>query len=191
MNTVRSASAATLLLLVLCASASAQTTFATITGMATDSSGAVVPQVTVVATHVATGVQTTGQSNDEGVFTIAQLREGSYTVRANKTGFKEFVVQDMSLVGRDYRRLDIVLQVGSVDTAVEVTGGATLIETETARISDTRDIAQLRDMPLNSRAIWAQLSLVPKRSAGVHRFHDSIRRQPHQPIPLESSTAPR
>ncbi|HYI93951.1 MAG TPA: carboxypeptidase-like regulatory domain-containing protein [Bryobacteraceae bacterium] len=172
-----------LLLLLLCVSALAQTTFATITGIATDSSGAVVPQVTVVATHVATGVQTAGQTNDDGVFTIAQLREGSYTVRAKKTGFKEFVVQDVTLVGRDYRRLDIVLQVGSVDTVVEVTGGATLIETETARISDTRDVAQLRDMPLNSRAIWAQLSLVPNvlqaSTGSTIRFAGSRTNQSH------------
>ena len=174
---------AILSLLLLCAVAPAQTTFATITGTATDVSAAIVPDVTVVARNVATGVQTTAKSNDEGVFTIPQLREGVYVVRATKTGFKEFVVQDINLVGRDYRRVDIVLQVGSVDTAIEVQGGATLIETETARISDTRDVAQLRDMPLNSRAIWAQLSLAPnvlQASAGsTIRFAGSRTNQSH------------
>ena len=174
---------AILSLLLLCAVAPAQTTFAAITGTATDVSAAIVPDVTVVARNVATGVQTTAKSNDEGVFTIPQLREGVYVVRATKTGFKEFVVQDINLVGRDYRRVDIVLQVGSVDTAIEVQGGATLIETETARISDTRDVAQLRDMPLNSRAIWAQLSLAPnvlQASAGsTIRFAGSRTNQSH------------
>ena len=157
----RSTTVAVLLMLALAAAAPAQTVFATITGTVTDSSGASVPDVKVTATHVATGVTTTTQSNQEGVFTIPQLRDGAYTVRASKSGFKEFVAQDVNLVGRDYRRLDVQMQVGSVDTTIEVTAGASLIETETARISDTRDVAQLRDMPLNSRAIWAQLSLVP------------------------------
>ena len=177
------AAAATLTFLTLSVIAPAQTTFATITGTATDASGALIPDVTVVARHMATGVQTTAKSNEEGVFTIPQLREGPYVVRASKTGFKELVVQDINLSGRDYRRVDVVLQVGSVDTAIEVKGGATLIETETARISDSRDVAQLRDMPLNSRAIWAQLSLVPNvlqaASGSTIRFAGSRTNQSH------------
>lgn len=171
------------LLMALASTLPAQTTFATVTGTVTDASAAVVADATVVARNVATGVQTTAKSNAEGVFTIPNLREGVYVIRATKTGFKEFVVQDVNLVGRDLRRIDVVFQVGSVDTAVEVKGGATLIETETARISDTRDVAQLRDMPLNSRAIWAQLSLVPnvlQASAGsTIRFAGSRTNQSH------------
>ncbi|MBL8295976.1 MAG: carboxypeptidase regulatory-like domain-containing protein [Bryobacterales bacterium] len=165
---------------------SAQTTFATITGAVTDSSGLAMPDVAVTATHVATRIETTGRSNADGVYTIAQLREGAYTVRASKTGFKEFLAQDVNLVGRDYRRIDIRLEVGSVDTRIEVIAGSTLIETETARISDTRDVAQLRDMPLNSRAIWAQLSLVPNvlQAAGSStiRFSGSRSNQSHWSI---------
>lgn len=183
MSPIRRASVVTILFSALCAVAPAQTTFASITGTATDATGAMAPEVTVVATNVATGVQSSARSNEDGVYTIPQLREGLYTLRASKAGFREFVVQDINLVGRDYRRVDIVLQVGSVDTAVEVKGGATLIETETARISDTRDVAQLRDMPLNSRAIWAQLSLAPnvlQASAGsTIRFAGSRSNQSH------------
>ena len=177
---------ALLVLLLLAAHTPAQTTFATITGSATDGTGALVPGVTVTATHNATGIVTTAASNDEGVYTIAQLREGTYTVRASKTGFSEFVVEAVTLLGRDVRRIDIPLQVGSVDTVIEVTGGATLIETETARISDTRDVAQLRDMPLNSRAIWAQLSLVPNvlqaSTGSTIRFAGSRTNQSHWSI---------
>jgi hypothetical protein len=164
----------------------AQTTFATITGTVTDSTGSVVPDVTIKAIHTATRIETSGVSNQDGVYTIPQLRDGDYTVRASKTGFKEFVAQSVTLVGRDHRRLDIALQVGSVETVVEVTGGATLIETETARISDTRDVAQLRDMPLNSRAIWAQLSLVPNvlqaSSGSTIRFSGSRTNQSYWSI---------
>lgn len=183
MQCLRCAVLLALVFVLLPDSVPAQTTFATVTGTVTDSTGAVIPDATVTATNVATGVQTNGRSNAEGVFTIAQLREGTYTVRASKTGFKEFVVQDIVLAGRDYRRVDVQLQIGSVDTAVEVRGGATLIETETARISDTRDVAQLRDMPLNSRAMWAQLSLVPNvlqaASGSTIRFAGSRTNQSH------------
>jgi len=164
----------------------AQTTFATLTGTAVDASGSAIPGVSISATSNETGIKTTGTSNDDGVYTIPQLREGTYTVRASKAGFKEFIVQDVQLTGRDYRRVDIQLQVGSIETKIEVTAGATLIETETARISDTRDIAQLRDMPLNSRAIWAQLSLVPNvlqaSTGSTIRFSGSRTNQSHWSI---------
>jgi len=174
------------LLLSVAGSLPAQTTSATITGAVTDASGAVVPGVTVTARNMATGIETTAKSNEAGIYTIAQLKEGEYTVRAQGAGFKEFVARSIILVARDYRRLDVTLEVGAVETRVEVSGGATLIETETARISDTRDVAQLRDMPLNSRAIWAQLSLVPnvlQASAGsTIRFSGSRSNQSYWSI---------
>lgn len=175
-----------LLFLALAAVLPAQTTFATLTGTAVDATGSAVPDVSITVTHTETGVKTTGNSNEDGVYTIGQLREGAYTLRATKSGFKTFVVQEIVLVGRDYRRVDVQLQVGAVETAIEVKGGVTLIETETARISDTRDVAQLRDMPLNSRAIWAQLSLVPNvlqaSSGSTIRFSGSRTNQSHWSI---------
>jgi hypothetical protein len=138
-----------------------QTTFATITGTVTDPSGAAVPGATVVATHIETNSQTTTQTNDVGIYTLGQLREGTYSVHAKSAGFKEFVVQNVQLIARDYRRLDISMEVGAVETAVEVTAGATLIETETARIADTKTAEMLKSIPLNTRGIWAFLSLSP------------------------------
>ncbi len=186
MTLIRRIAVISLMVLAWAATAPAQTTFATITGTATDSTGSVIPGVNIAATNVQTGIETTAVSNEEGVYTIPQLRQGAYNLRAGKAGFREFVVQGIDLVARDHRRIDIVLQVGSVETVIEVTGGATLIETETARISDTRDVAQLRDMPLNSRAIWAQLSLVPnvlQASAGsTIRFSGSRTNQSHWSI---------
>src|SRR6476469_4145266 len=147
---------------LLCASAApAQTTFATITGTVVDSSGAVVPHVNVTATNVQTNIKSEAVSNDAGVYTISQLKEGTYTLRADAAGFKEFVAQNVTLVARDVRRVDVELQVGAVGSTVEVTAGATLIETETARIGDTKGALELKTLPLNTRGMWAFLALAP------------------------------
>src|SRR5205814_6349817 len=95
-------------------------------------------------------------------YTIAQLKEGTYTVRAEAAGFKAFVAENVGLVARDVRRVDVKLEVGDVTTQVEVSGGATLIETETARISDSKDTLVLNTIPTNSRALWAVLNLSPR-----------------------------
>src|SRR2546430_8563667 len=84
--------------LLLCGSAYSQTTFASITGTVTDSTGAVMPRVKVSATNVETNIKTDVVSNEAGVYTIPQLKEGTYTVRADAAGFKEFVAQDVTLV---------------------------------------------------------------------------------------------
>jgi len=139
----------------------AQTTFATITGTVTDPTGALAPSITVTATHTATNITTTSQSNEAGVYTLAQLKEGEYTLRARGAGFREYVAQNIVLVARDYRRVDVRLEVGALETIVEVTAGATLIETETARIADTKTAGLMKSIPLNTRSIWAFLSLSP------------------------------
>lgn len=116
---VRAGAAVAMLLFSLPALLPAQTTFATVTGIVTDPTGAVVPDVAISVTHVATGIESRAVSNSEGVYTIPQLREGVYTLRASKTGFRDYVVQEVQLLARDYRRIDIRLAVGPVDTVVE------------------------------------------------------------------------
>src|SRR3712207_5441977 len=130
----------------------AQTTFGLITGNVRDATGAIVPNATIEATHVESNYKYTAQSNEEGNYTLPQLREGEYHLRATATGFQEFLVQQIQLAARDERRIDITFQVGGLGTeVVEVTAGASVIETENPRIGDVRDANQLKSLPLNTR----------------------------------------
>jgi len=154
---------------------SAQTTYATITGSVRDPSGAAVPDAKITAINAETGVATTTTSNKEGVYTVAQLREGPYVVTVQATGFSEAVATDVILVARDIRRLDISLVVGAIEAKVDVVGGATLIEVETPRISDTRTAEQLKTLPLNDRGVYSFLQMTPMLSprGGVYSFAGS------------------
>ncbi len=145
------------------------------------------PGVSIEATHAASNYRYSTQSNESGNYTLAQLREGEYVVRAMLPGFREFVVRDISLSARDERRLDIVLQVGGVEAAVEVTAGPALIETETARIGDSKDASQLESLPLNTRSLYNFLALSPNVVAAgggeaFRRFAGSRRNQSDQSI---------
>jgi hypothetical protein len=174
------------LLLLFGGAAQSQTTFATITGTVTDATGSVVANVTVTATNVETNIETRAVSNESGNYTLAQLREGTYVVRAQAPGFKEYVAQNVVLVARDIRRVDVELEVGTVDTRVEVSAGATLIETETARISDTKTAETLKTLPLNTRGAWAFLALAPNvlqaGTGSTIRFAGSRTNQSHWSI---------
>lgn len=156
-----------LFLAVLCVlisvPAGAQTTFASITGTITDPTGLAIVGASITATHLGSNYVYTAQANDTGTYTLGQLREGEYTLRIKAAGFKEFVARSVQLVALDVRRIDARLEIGAVEASVEVTAGATLIETETARISDTRTSETLKSLPLNSRGLFDYLAL----SAGV------------------------
>ena len=153
----------------------AQTTYATITGAVHDPSGAAVTNASITATHLDTGVATKATSNKEGVYTLTQLREGTYLVTVHADGFREAIASDITLVARDVRRLDISLVLGALESKVDVAGGATLIEAETPRISDTRTADQLKTLPLNDRGIWSFLQVTPTLSprGGSYSFAGS------------------
>src|SRR5439155_3550204 len=87
------------------------------------------------------------------------------------------VVDNVVLAARDVRRVDVKLEVGDVATSVEVPGGATLIEAEPSRISDTKDSLVINSIPTNSRRLWALLNLAPglqgQAGSSVTRFAGS------------------
>src|SRR5262245_3887518 len=139
----------------------AQTTFGSLTGSITDVGAAAIPNVAIEATHIRSNYKYTTQSNEVGNYTLPQLREGEYTLRAVAPGFREFVAQGIQLAAREERRIDIRLEVGPLETLVEVTAGATLIETETARIGDSKDAIALKTLPLNTRSLYSFLALTP------------------------------
>ncbi len=148
--------------LLASASLYAQSTFATITGAITDASGAAIPNVAVEAVQLQTNFRYSTKSNDTGQYTLPNLLDGTYTLEAKAAGFQDFKAESIVLAVRDLRRVDIQMSVGQVGTQVEVTGGVSLIETESARISDTKDRVVLRNMPLTLRRAWDYFTLSPQ-----------------------------
>ena len=178
---LRSLAAGTIVLLALAASpVEAQTTYATLTGTVTDSSGGVIKGAVVVATNVETSVTTKTTTNSEGVYTVPQLREGPYTLSITAPGLREFLAVDLVLVTRDVRRIDAVLQVGGLLEALQVTPGNAPIELETQRISDVRTAEQLRTLPLNDPG---RLVVSGDHAVAVDaRRRLLVRGQPQQPV---------
>src|SRR5262249_34665991 len=89
-----------------------------IRGTVLDSSGAVLPGATITATNVATGVATTRQATDAGVYVISPLPPGEYRVTVTLDGFRTYVqehviVDTLSAVG-----LNATLSVGGVTQEV-------------------------------------------------------------------------
>ena len=151
------------------ASLCGQTTFATITGSVSGPAGAFVSGASVVAVHSASNYRFTAQSIEAGNYTIPPLREGAYSLRIQAAEFREFVVQNIEIALLEVRRIDARLQLGEVETTVEVTAGATLIETETARISDSQGALSPKIVADEHRASGSSADGSP-RALSVRRF---------------------
>lgn len=166
-----------------CSVLRAQTSFGSITGRITDPTGAAVPNAQVKATETQSQYSYVSQSTSDGVYTIANLREGAYIVTATAPGFSEVRVPDVRLTAREIRALDLTMQVGAVTSTVDVQATpAAVIETETSRISQTRTNVELQYLPLNTRSVTSFLALAPGIGQGTtvtatYRFNGSRRNQ--------------
>src|ERR1019366_10773804 len=171
------------MLFLLQGSVFAQTTFATITGNVTDRTGLPLVGAKIGTIQVETGYKHETQSNERGVYTFADLLEGTYTVTVTASGFHESKMDGVKLASREIRRLDFKMEIGEVSSSIEVhEEGAALIETETARISQSRSAEELKDLPLNTRSVTAFLALVPgvgqaTTVPSTYRFAGSRRNQ--------------
>lgn len=148
-----------------------QSTFATLTGQVTDPSGAPVSGALIKVVNTERGYEARTTSNELGQYTLPSLLEGVYQVRVSAQGFQEAVVDEVRLAPRDIRRTDVGLSLSQVATTVEVSAGATLVETETARVADARTRQTLIDMPLSLRRAWDFIQLSPNVSKAAGSFN--------------------
>ncbi len=107
-------------MLLLAASAFGQTSNATLSGTVADVQGGVLPSVTVTATNTSTAVVTTRITNNAGVYSFPSLLPGVYTVSAELSGFQNYTYTDVQLGNAAQVRLNFSLQVGGIESSVEV-----------------------------------------------------------------------
>jgi hypothetical protein len=139
----------------------AQVTTATLVGLVRDSSGAVVPGASVVASHQGTGVSRETTTDERGEFVISAMPTGPYSVRIALTGFKTYTNQGIQLGSGQTVRQTFTLELGTVEETVTVAGEAPLIETATSSQASTLGSQEVRELPVNRRNISNLLSLAP------------------------------
>jgi hypothetical protein len=128
----------------------AQVNTASLSGLATDPTGAAMPHVTVVAKDDATGYSRTVQTDSAGAYSIQDLPIGNYSLTVSADGFNSFVEQVTLAVGQRLRE-DFHLQVGSAQQSVEVEAGTGLLSPDDASISTVVGSETIKETPLSLR----------------------------------------
>src|SRR5438094_2402777 len=156
---------AVFVLILLSSNIWAQALSGTIVGTVTDSSGAIVPGVSVTVTNEGTGFSRTVVANESGRYVAPSFPTGSITVTAEQPGFQKLVRKGIVLTAADTVTVDLQLQVGSVEQTLLVNEDAPLLQTESATVSALLNNRQILDLPLNGRSFTQLLTIQPGATA--------------------------
>lgn len=127
---------------------SAQSLFATLTGIVSDPSGAVVSGATVKLINEASGSTRVTQTDADGYYTFASVIVGNFTYKltVEKSGFKMYSATTLSLLGGQKRNLNVTLQLGSTTQTIQVSGVlSSIVPVDSGEKSQTLTTQQLEN----------------------------------------------
>ena len=138
-------------LILIASMAWAQDT-ASITGTVTDPSGAAIPNAQVVLRNSEHGINRTGASNSSGDFLFASLPIGSYDLIVTAEGFKKYEAKGVVLRVADKARVNVGLEVGTINTEVVVQGSEVAqVQTQSSDLGATVTGKEISQLELNGR----------------------------------------
>ncbi|WP_263382350.1 TonB-dependent receptor [Granulicella arctica] len=136
-----------------------------IRGTVTDSTGALMPDVTVTIVNKDTGVSKELTTNKDGLFDSSSIVVGTYQLTFAKDGFTKFERSSISVqVG--VMTINASLKVGSVDSSIVVNTDATLLRTENAEQSTTFEAKAMAQLP-NVGQDWENFTILLPGSSGT------------------------
>ncbi len=168
---------AVLLVFIGSVAASAQFDTGTISGIVTDSSGAVIPRATVNVTNSGTSFQKTLQTDNGGNYTASALPSGNYVVTANAGNFAEAKSQQIVLNVGASVHANLTLTVQAAQQTIEVTGTTTTVDTASSTAGTTLYANQIANLPTNGRDLMDFLEIAPGSVNSTGIFQGSVNGQ--------------
>ncbi len=133
----------------------------TIHGRVTDPGGLAVSHCSVSATLDGRGFVRTAQTNEEGSYVLPLLPVGSYSVRLEAKGFKQFGQPGVVISSNDNVRVDAQLSLGSVSETVTVSAEAPLVDSRSSQVGALIDTRRITELPTNGRNVIALAAILP------------------------------
>ena len=149
---IRNSIGTALILLLTSAAAWAQAT-AQMSGTVRDSSGGVLPGVTVTVTQTDTGFTRTSVTETSGSYVMSNLPTGPYKLEASLQGFRTYVQTGIVLQVNGNPTINVVLAVGNIAETISVEGAAPLVDVRSAGISEVVDNQKIVELPLQGRQV--------------------------------------
>src|SRR5438105_9076616 len=134
---------------------------ASISGLVQDTSGAVLPGVTVEASSPALIEKTRSAVTDgTGTYRIVDLRPGTYSVSFTLTGFSTVKRDGVELTGSFTANINADLKVGALEETITVSGETPIVDTQSVRRQVTVSSDVISNMPA-ARSYAGVMMLIP------------------------------
>jgi hypothetical protein len=145
-------------------------TLTSLTGTVSDPTGAIVPNAAIAIISIATNQSREVQSDNQGVYTFAQVIPGEYKLLAKKAGFADVSIQGIRLLVSTPSTVNITFEaVGTTATMIEVSAEAVSVNTTDATLGNAFGTKPILQLPFEGRNVAKILSL----QAGVSWVGDS------------------
>ena len=146
--------------------AQAQTSFGTIVGTVTDSTGANISGAQVMLKNNGTNATQAVKAGAAGTYTFLNLVPGSYSITVTYTGFKTAASSQVDVTIGGTTRVDESLRAGEVTETVNVSATNQALQTDNASLGGVVEGRQLEEAPLNGRNVNNLLDFVPGVTPG-------------------------
>src|SRR5579863_603225 len=150
-----------LCVLVFALTAIAQIQNGQFAGTVTDPSGAAVANAKITIVNSGTGLSVIATSNATGAYQVSELPPGTYKITVEATGFKTFSDVGVTLNAGSTAHVDPKMTLGQTREVVEVTGEASQVNTEEAKLAITVSATQIENLPLNGRNVYDLMQMAP------------------------------
>ena len=132
--------------------AGAQELSATLSGVVTDATGAVVPHASItIAQNGVNGVARVVQSDNAGNYVATNLIAGTYSITVTSPGFETFVAKNIVLNVAEKHAVNAELKAGSTNTTITVEDNPVSVDTESSAQAGTITGTQVRELELSNR----------------------------------------
>jgi len=138
-----------------------QSTSGRIIGRVSDTTGAVLANVTVTLTNEATAVSRTQQTNGNGDYNFVEVEPGTYAITFAASGFKKNMQKDVIVDINQVLTLNSALKIGATQEVVEVTSEAPQVDTTSTQLGAVINQRSVNELPLNTRDTYQFLQLQP------------------------------
>ena len=135
---------------------------ASIQGVVTDATGAVIPDATLTLTDVGTNKKQVRTSDGKGVYNFNALPADTFTLVVTKKGFQQKVLDQLQLIPEQANAINVILSIGSDAQTVTVNASTEpALDTQTANNGRTITENEVQHLPTYQRDVTGLIQLAP------------------------------
>jgi len=136
------------LVLIAPQKAEGQVLYGSIVGEVKDATGAIIPGATVIITNKGTGLTRQSITDAAGRVNFTDLPTGDYALKVSQQGFKTFEQTEVTVSINSVTRVNVTLEVGSIDQVIQVSAEPARLQTETSEVAVGMIANDLQNLPV-------------------------------------------